>query len=66
MTAFAKFVDKNGVGIPASIKTVSEICVYSELLAREETNCIWLTPEELSVLYDNPSNEKAFRAKFKE
>lgn len=66
MTAFAKFVDKNGVGVPASIKTVAEICVYSELLAREETNCIWLTPEELSVLYDNPANEKAFRAKFKE
>lgn len=66
MLAFAKFVDKNGVGIPASIKTVAEICVYAELLAREETNCIWLTPEELSVLYDNPINEKAFRAKFKE
>ena len=66
MVAFAKFVDKNGVGIPASIKTVADICVYSELLAREETNCIWVTPEELSVLYDNPTNEKAFRTKFKE
>ncbi len=66
MTAFAKFVDKNGVGVPASIKTVADICVYAELLAREETNCIWVTPEELSVLYDNPTNEKAFRAKFKE
>jgi hypothetical protein len=27
-------------------------CVYIELLAREEHNCMWITPEELSVLYD--------------
>lgn len=66
MMAFAKFVDKNGVGIPPSVKTVADICVYSELLAREETNCLWITPEELSVLYDTPANEKAFRLKFKE
>ncbi len=66
MIAFAKFIDKNGVGVPASITKVSDICVYTELLAREETNCMWVTPEELSVLYDNPKNEKEFRKEFKQ
>lgn len=66
MLAFAKFVDKNGIGVPAGVANVAEICVYAELLAREETNCIWVTPEELSVLYDNPANEKAFRKEFKQ
>jgi hypothetical protein len=65
MLAFAKTIDKNGIGIPESVTKVPDICVYSELLAREETNCMWITPEELSVLYDTPENEKAFRKEFK-
>ena len=70
MLAFAKFVDKNGVGVPDSVKTMEGadggICRYAELLAREETNCIWVTPEELSVLYNNKTNEAAFRKEFKQ
>jgi hypothetical protein len=66
MLAFATSVDKNGIGVPAGVSNVAEICVYAELLAREETNCAWLTPEELSVLYDTPANEKAFRKEFKQ
>lgn len=71
MTAFAKFVDKDHVGIPASVKTVADICTYSELLAREQAmlpdpKCIWVTPEELSVLYDSKENEAAFRKEFKQ
>lgn len=66
MIAFAKFIDKAGVGVPATITKVSDICIYTELLAREETNCMWITPEELSVLYDNPKNEKEFRKEFKQ
>jgi hypothetical protein len=66
MLAFAKFIDKNKVGIPSSVKTVSEICAYAELLAREESNCLWLTPEELSVLYDSKENEAVFRKEFKQ
>lgn len=61
MNVFAKYIDSHGVGIPAvspgpgkPLKAMSGPgrCVYIELLAREENNCVWLTPEELSVLYD--------------
>lgn len=65
MLAFAKSVDKNGIGVPSALKNMSEICVYTELLAREEHNCIWITPEELSVLYDNKDNKNAFTKEFK-
>jgi hypothetical protein len=65
MLAFAKFVDKNGVGIPPTVKTVPDICAYSELLAREENNCAWITPEELSVLYEGKENKAAFVKEFK-
>ena len=65
MLAFAKFIDKNGIGIPSSITRVPDICIYSELLAREEHNCMWITPEELSVLYDSKENKAAFTKEFK-
>jgi hypothetical protein len=65
MLAFARFIDKNGVGIPANVKTVPDICAYSELLAREENRCTWITPEELSVLYDTKENKNAFVKEFK-
>ena len=64
MNAFAKLADTKGVGLPkAPAKagkepknmTGPQRCVYIELLAREEHNCMWITPEELSVLYDGKS-----------
>ena len=63
--AFAKFVDSKGVGAPGKFKNATELCKYAELLAREENNCVWFTPEELSVLYGNAENKKAFTAAFK-
>ena len=65
ITAIAKFIDKNGVGIPAGVTRVPDICVYTELLTREEHKCIWITPEELSVLYDSKENKAAFTKEFK-
>jgi hypothetical protein len=65
MQAFAKTVDKNGVGIPAGVTGREKICIYSELLAREEHGCVWFTPEELSCLYDDPKLRKQFTAEFK-
>ena len=65
MLAFAKVVDSRGVGIPASVTKVPDICTYAELLAREQTNCVWLTPQELSVLYGDPALRKRFTAEFK-
>lgn len=71
MLAFAKQVDVKGVGIPPSVTTLANICVYNELLVREQAmnpnpKCLWLTPEELSVLYDSKENEAAFRKEFKQ
>lgn len=65
MLTFAKRVDKLDVGIPAGVSRVADICIYSELLAREEHNCFWLTPEELSVLFDSKENKAAFTKEFK-
>jgi len=67
----SKFIDAKGVGVPATLKR-DDICVYTELLAREngllppaERKIEWFTPEELSVLYQNPENKKAFTTAFK-
>jgi hypothetical protein len=66
MLAFAKHIDGRGEGVPESLSTRgSRWCMYIELLAREEHNCFWVTPEELDVLY-SPENEKKFRAVFKQ
>ena len=65
MLAFAKVADARGVGIPATVTKVPDICTYAELLAREQTNCVWLTPQELSVLYGDPALRKRFTAEFK-
>jgi hypothetical protein len=72
MKAFAKYVDKDGVGIPAPVDPkkdplakVSGICTYAELLAREETNCVWLTPQELSILYGDPTLKARMTVAFK-
>jgi hypothetical protein len=65
MLAFAKYVDARGEGVPDSLSTRgSRWCMYIELLAREEHNCFWVTPQELDVLYSS-ENEKKFRAVFK-
>ena len=65
MERFAQTVDKRGVGVPDAIVNVPSLCTYCELLAREETNCVWFTPEELSVLYGDPALSKRFTAEFK-
>ena len=80
MNTFAKYIDKNGVGLPP-VKTPGKAdkpmtgpqrCVYIELLAREEHNCFWLRPEQLSVLYDGkaakgqqPTNQDIFTEAFR-
>ena len=60
VTSLAKYIDKEGVGLPDDVK--SEWCVYTELLAREENNIVWTTPEEMEVLMD-PDNSKRVMAK---
>jgi hypothetical protein len=45
----AKFLDVNHVGVPPQLKG-PPFCAYAELLAREQHNCAWYTPEEMSVL----------------
>jgi hypothetical protein len=63
-------IDKNGKGVPEEAST-EVICMYAELLAREEHNCFWITPEEYSVLYDgkgtksNRTNQDLFTEAFK-
>jgi hypothetical protein len=65
MNVFAKYIDSRGVGVPLTTGKVPKPiagpgrCVYIELLAREEHNCMWVTPEELSVLYDGKAAKKA-------
>jgi hypothetical protein len=63
MTKYAKYIDKSGIGIPDGAG--SKWCMYVELLAREEHNGFWLTPEELDVLYNNKSAKDRFTAVFK-
>lgn len=75
MNVFAKYIDKNGVGLPqvkGKNMTGPQRCVYIELLCREEKNCVWVTPEELSVLYDGkaakgqqPTNQDIFTEAFR-
>lgn len=50
-------LDEKGVGVGKTGGT-ENICMYSELLAREEHNCIWLTPEEASILSASPPPKK--------
>jgi hypothetical protein len=80
MNTFAKYIDAKGVGLPtiqtsnkpAKQMTGPQRCVYIELLAREEHRCVWVTPEELSVLYDGkakkgqaPTNQDTFTDSFR-
>lgn len=50
-------LDSKGVGVGKTARS-DMICVYAELLAREEHNCIWLTPEEASILSASPPPKK--------
>ena len=61
--ALSKYVDKEGRGIDKVNAT--ELCIYTELLMREESNCVWVTPEELSILFDDPDSRKRIKDKFK-
>jgi Hom_end-associated Hint/Homing endonuclease/Helicase conserved C-terminal domain len=64
--ALSKAVDTQGKGVPADPRIKSSgMCIYTELLIREEHECFWLTPEERSVLYDNKDNRAAFTKAFK-
>jgi hypothetical protein len=74
MNAFAKYIDTKGIGIPkvssAPGKPLKDMtgpgrCIYIELLCREENNCMWVTPQELSVLYETKENKDAFTKEFK-
>lgn len=74
MLAFAKYVDKKKVGTPKvaagpgkAPKDLqgADLCNYIELLCREEYRCVWVTPEELSVLFENPENKAAFTEAFR-
>lgn len=82
MNEFAKYIDKNGIGLPtiqaagkaAKAMTGPQRCVYIELLCREQykNRCLWITPEELSVLYDGkaakgqtPTNQDLFTEAFR-
>jgi hypothetical protein len=49
MKVVAKYIDVNEVGFPAGISG-GPLCTYFELLAREEHNISWYTPEEMKVL----------------
>jgi hypothetical protein len=75
MNSFAKYIDSKGVGLP-QVKnkpmTGPQRCIYIEMLAREEHNCVWVTPEELAVLYDGkaakgqqPTNQDVFTEAFR-
>ena len=50
MKAVGSFIDTAGVGLPAGFSGQDKVCQYLELLAREEHNIKWYTPEELKVL----------------
>lgn len=67
LTVFAKTVDRRGIGLPEKLPNVPSLCLYCELLAREEKPgvAVWFTPEELSVLYDDPVLRKRFTDEFK-
>ena len=80
MIQFAKYIDSRGVGAPKIVgakgaekeMTGPDLCTYIELLCREENRCVWITPEELSVLYDGkakkgdpPTNQDQFTEAFR-
>lgn len=59
----AKYIDTQGVGIPGNLKG-APFCLYGELLAREQHNIAWYTPEEMRAL-ETKDNVKAIQKAFK-
>ena len=68
--------DKKLLESTTDFSNAGEMCVYAELLTREqaaenEEKVFWITPEELAVLYDgkgtkgNPTNQDTFTQAFK-
>jgi superfamily II DNA or RNA helicase len=60
----AKYIDMKGVGIPANLRG-APLCVYAELLSREQHNIVWYTPEEMRALESKDSTksiQKAFKS----
>jgi superfamily II DNA or RNA helicase len=49
MKVVAKYIDVNGVGLAGGLAG-APLCAYLELLAREQHNIAWYTPEEMKVL----------------
>ena len=49
MKIIAKFIDVNKVGLAGGLAG-APLCTYIELLAREQHNIAWYTPEEMKVL----------------
>ena len=64
MRVVSKFIDVNDVGIPTGLAGAN-LCVYAELLAREEHNVVWYTPEEMRVL-ESDSVKKILKKSMKE
>lgn len=63
--SLAPYVDKESKGIPDNVTKSGNMFTYLELLMREQYNCFWLTPEELSVIYDNKENKEHFTKEFR-
>jgi hypothetical protein len=56
LTPVARYIDKNGAGVPSAIKA-TEWCTYMEFLVREEHNSLWFTPEQLNVLFSEKNKK---------
>lgn len=56
-----KQLDKEGKGNEEKKTTVATNCVYLDLFLREENGCVWLTPEELSILFEDPATNTKVR-----
>lgn len=58
--ALARYIDTNGIGVPKEISV--HRCLYTELLAREQHNMVWYTPEEMSVLTSKEMSKQIIQA----
>ena len=63
MKELGKYIDVKEVGIPGNLRG-TPFCVYGELLAREQHNIVWYTPEEMRAL-ESKDNTKAIQKAFK-
>jgi hypothetical protein len=63
MKLVAKYIDVNNVGFVPGLSG-GPLCTYFELLAREEHNIKWYTPEEMKVL-GSSTNKTSLMKKLK-